>query len=99
MTMRSGTKIAAAGPAAGILIGATLIRALIVPAIVTVMGRWNWWLPRTPGRLLRVPRLSPPRRPPRAADARLKGSVPIVGAAAPDDPRSMRPLTCPVGLA
>jgi RND superfamily putative drug exporter len=48
------TKIAATGLAAGILIDATVIRARIVPAIVSVLGRWNWWLPRTPARLLRV---------------------------------------------
>lgn len=29
----------------GILIDATLVRALLVPALVSVLGRWNWWLP------------------------------------------------------
>jgi RND superfamily putative drug exporter len=48
------TKIAATGLAAGILLDATLIRALIVPAVITLMGRWNWWLPSWPARLLRV---------------------------------------------
>ena len=38
----------------GILIDATLVRALLVPALVSVFGRWNWWLPKWPARLLRV---------------------------------------------
>ena len=44
----------ATGLAAGILIDATIIRALIVPAVISLMGRWNWWLPTWPARLLRV---------------------------------------------
>jgi RND superfamily putative drug exporter len=47
-------KMMATGLAAGILIDATVIRALIVPAAITLMGRWNWWLPRWPARVLRV---------------------------------------------
>jgi RND superfamily putative drug exporter len=31
-----------------------VIRALIVPAVIALMGRWNWWLPRWPARALRV---------------------------------------------
>jgi putative drug exporter of the RND superfamily len=31
-----------------------VIRALIVPAVIALMGRWNWWLPEWPARLLRV---------------------------------------------
>ena len=33
------------GLAAAILLDATLIRALIVPSLMMLMGRWNWWLP------------------------------------------------------
>jgi RND superfamily putative drug exporter len=47
-------KIFATGLAAGILLDATVIRALLVPAIVSLFGRWNWWLPARPARLLRV---------------------------------------------
>jgi RND superfamily putative drug exporter len=47
-------KMFATGLAAGILIDATIIRALIVPAVISLMGRWNWWLPSWPARLLRV---------------------------------------------
>ena len=47
-------KMLATGLAAGILLDATVIRALIVPAVIALMGRWNWWLPRWPARILRV---------------------------------------------
>jgi putative drug exporter of the RND superfamily len=47
-------KMLATGLAAGILLDATVIRALIVPAVIALMGRWNWWLPEWPARLLRV---------------------------------------------
>ena len=43
------TKVMATGLAAGILIDATLIRALLVPAVVSLFGRWNWWLPEPHG--------------------------------------------------
>ena len=54
-------RMMATGLAAGILIDATVIRALIVPAVIALMGRWNWWLPRFPARLLRVEPSLPPR--------------------------------------
>jgi putative drug exporter of the RND superfamily len=54
-------KMMATGLAAGILLDATVIRALIVPAVISLMGRWNWWLPEGPARLLRV-EPSMPRR-------------------------------------
>ncbi|MFE9019452.1 MMPL family transporter [Streptomyces sp. NPDC007808] len=46
--------IFASGIALGILIDATLIRGLLVPATVAMMGKWNWWLPAWAARLLRV---------------------------------------------
>jgi RND superfamily putative drug exporter len=42
------------GLAAGILFDATVIRALLVPSIMVVMGRWNWWLPPRIAGVLRV---------------------------------------------
>jgi len=35
-----------AGLALAILIDATLVRAILVPALMAIFGRWNWWLPR-----------------------------------------------------
>jgi putative drug exporter of the RND superfamily len=62
-------KMMATGLAAGILLDATVIRALIVPAVIALMGRWNWWLPRWPARLLRVEPSLPPRVATADADA------------------------------
>ncbi len=44
----------ATGLVAAILLDATVIRALLVPAVVSLFGRWNWILPHRPARLLRV---------------------------------------------
>lgn len=38
----------------GILIDATIVRALLVPALVSLFGPWNWWLPTWLARLLFV---------------------------------------------
>jgi putative drug exporter of the RND superfamily len=48
------TKVLATGLATGILLDATVVRMLLVPALVSLFGRWNWWLPALPARLLRV---------------------------------------------
>jgi RND superfamily putative drug exporter len=57
-------KVLATGLAAGILLDATVIRALLVPAVISLFGRWNWWLPHLPARLLRVEPSLPPRTAP-----------------------------------
>jgi RND superfamily putative drug exporter len=71
VSMSSGpetdVKVFATGLAAGILLDATVIRALLVPAVVSLLGRWNWWLPARPARLLRVEPSLPPRVAPEAA--------------------------------
>src|SRR3954470_8965392 len=38
----------------GILLDATIVRSLLVPALVSMFGRWNWYLPDRAARLLRV---------------------------------------------
>ena len=47
-------KVFATALGVGILIDATIVRALLVPALVSVLGRWNWWLPDRLARFLRV---------------------------------------------
>jgi RND superfamily putative drug exporter len=47
-------KVFATALAFGILFDATVIRALLVPSIVSLFGRWNWWLPAWAARPLRV---------------------------------------------
>jgi putative drug exporter of the RND superfamily len=42
------------GLAAGIIFDATVIRALLVPSLMRLMGEWNWWLPRRAAKVLRV---------------------------------------------
>jgi RND superfamily putative drug exporter len=58
-------KVFATALAAGILLDATVIRALLVPAVVSLLGHWNWWLPPRPAKLLRVE----PSLPERVASA------------------------------
>jgi uncharacterized membrane protein YdfJ with MMPL/SSD domain len=43
------------GLAVAIAIDATIIRALLVPALMKLMGEWNWYLPPRIERLLRTP--------------------------------------------
>ncbi len=47
-------KVMATGLAAGILLDATVIRALLVPAVVALFDKANWWLPSGIARVLRV---------------------------------------------
>jgi putative drug exporter of the RND superfamily len=47
-------KVLATGLGAGILLDATIIRALLLPALVSLLGSWNWWFPRPVAQLLRV---------------------------------------------
>ena len=48
------------GLAAGIIFDATVIRALLVPALMRLLGNWNWWLPNFAARALRVAPSAPP---------------------------------------
>ncbi len=58
-------KVLATGLGVGIFVDATLIRCLLVPALVSMFGAYNWWLPSWAARLLRVEPspLQPPRMP------------------------------------
>ncbi len=42
------------GLALAVLIDATIVRALLVPSVMAVLGRYNWWLPAGVARLVRV---------------------------------------------
>jgi uncharacterized membrane protein YdfJ with MMPL/SSD domain len=41
------------GTAVAVLIDATIVRALLVPALMRLLGDWNWWAPRPLARLHR----------------------------------------------
>jgi RND superfamily putative drug exporter len=56
------------GLACAILIDATVVRLVLVPSVMQLAGRWNWWMP---GRLDRlVPRLGEPTGPRRSPPGR-----------------------------
>ena len=61
-------KSLAIGLAAGIIFDATVIRALLVPALMKLLGNANWWMPKWAGIALRVPQPKPhqdvPNTPP-----------------------------------
>jgi uncharacterized membrane protein YdfJ with MMPL/SSD domain len=43
------------GLAVAIFVDATLVRALLVPSLMALFGRYNWWLPHSLARLVGVP--------------------------------------------
>ncbi|HVS42641.1 MAG TPA: MMPL family transporter, partial [Candidatus Dormibacteraeota bacterium] len=47
-------KVLATGLGAGILLDATIVRALLVPALISLLGRWNWYMPGWLARVLGV---------------------------------------------
>jgi RND superfamily putative drug exporter len=61
----------AIGLAAGIIFDATVVRALLVPATMRLLGDANWWMPQWLGTVLRI---SVPEPTPKSAAP----SVPIV---------------------
>jgi RND superfamily putative drug exporter len=59
------------GNAVAVAIDATLVRLVLVPATMELLGKWNWWLPRPLARVL-----------PRATFERAPAAVDGVAAAA-----------------
>ena len=55
------------GLALGVLLDATIVRGLLMPSLMALFGRWNWWLPsahRPPCRCESLaPRWAPEARP------------------------------------
>jgi RND superfamily putative drug exporter len=58
-------KLLGIGMATAILVDATIIRMVLVPSVMQLMGRANWWMPHWLDRA--VPRLDP--HPPETAPA------------------------------
>jgi len=83
------------GLATAVVLDATIVRMVVVPATMTLMGRANWWLPRWLDR--RLPRLgmedaSGPREPePVLAGGAESGSTPFPGPHGPQAPRDVAP--------
>jgi RND superfamily putative drug exporter len=40
------------GVAIAVALDATVVRALLVPATMRLLGRWNWWIPDSLARVL-----------------------------------------------
>jgi putative drug exporter of the RND superfamily len=75
-------KVIGLGMATAILVDATVVRMLLVPAVMHLLGRWNWWLPRSIDR--RLPQLHVEGRPEMFLPA-------------PDDPFAGEPSRAKVG--
>jgi putative drug exporter of the RND superfamily len=50
----------AIGLAAGIIFDATVIRVVLVPSLMKILGVWNWWLPAPAAKVLLVREPGPP---------------------------------------
>ena len=56
----STSRVSATSSATGVLIDAFVVRTLLVPSLMALLGRWNWWAPRGLRRLhRRLPALEP----------------------------------------
>ena len=69
------------GMAIAVLIDATIVRVLLVPATMRLMGKWNWWAPGYPRTVRRPARVQPRRgRRGRGVDADRDARAPATGA-------------------
>lgn len=50
----AGLQELGAGLALGVLLDATVVRILVMPGLMALMGRWSWWLPASVAGLARV---------------------------------------------
>lgn len=46
----------------GVLIDATIVRTLLLPSAMFLLGRWNWWLPQTVARIIKTSPALPEER-------------------------------------
>jgi RND superfamily putative drug exporter len=57
------TKMVGLGLAVAVLVDATVVRMLLVPSLMVLMGRANWWLPRWLDRILPRVHIEGPEEP------------------------------------
>ena len=50
----AGLQELGAGLALGVLLDATVVRGMLMPSLMALAGRWNWWLPPVVARAVRV---------------------------------------------
>jgi RND superfamily putative drug exporter len=77
----------------GILLDATIVRSVLVPALVSLFGQWNWWLPDWAARVLRVPPSHPPVEP--ATTATTAATTTAAAVAVPEPRDSASPSNVP----
>ncbi|MEU7145107.1 MMPL family transporter [Nocardia sp. NPDC046473] len=58
----SGLRVMGFAIAAALIIDATLIRLILVPALMQIMGRWNWWFPSIRPKSAVMPDVSLPKQ-------------------------------------
>jgi RND superfamily putative drug exporter len=61
-------KVFGLGLAASILIDATLVRMVLVPGVMELLGRANWWMPRWLDRLVPTLGIEPDVSAPEAVE-------------------------------
>jgi RND superfamily putative drug exporter len=62
-------KLFGIGLAAAVFLDATIVRMVLVPAVMQLLGKWNWWIPNWLER--RLPRLDVERVAPAGAEGRI----------------------------
>jgi uncharacterized membrane protein YdfJ with MMPL/SSD domain len=62
-------KILGVGTALAVLIDSSIVRALLVPALMDLLGEWNWWAPRPLRRLHHALRLDHLKAAPAPAES------------------------------
>jgi uncharacterized membrane protein YdfJ with MMPL/SSD domain len=65
------------GTALAVLIDASIVRALLVPALMELLGKWNWWAPAPLRRL--HDRIGISEEPAAPADAEPAFTTPLQG--------------------
>jgi RND superfamily putative drug exporter len=88
-------KIMGIGLAVAVLLDATIVRAILLPSAMKLLGDWNWWLPR---RLEWLPRVGGPlalEQPTPAAAAQEKPSTRLPHPTRAPKPAGSRPRQTP----
>ena len=77
MSQSTAVLMAAILGSAIVFLDATIVRVLLVPATMRLMGRWNWWAPPAMRRFHDRYGLveQPPQAPPRRDDTERVGSL------------------------
>ena len=68
-------KMMGVGLAVAVLLDATVVRAVLLPATMTLLGEWNWYLPRWLEWLPRVGREAPEMAPETEVEPRVPVGV------------------------